>query len=454
MIHTASILDSRERHVKRRFCMHDAYPNHTIIQLTLSIPGAIKDSFLLRELFKEGITQLHQAFPSIAMEELYFDPTGPQGLLALHTDSAYSIKERACQIETAYPYARLFDIDIYDSNRQTISSPYRKQGRTCLLCNHNAVVCMRLRKHSAAELQNKIQELLTEFKVEKTKALSSQAIAIGALATEAALFEAAAFPSPGLVDPIHSGSHTDMDFFTFLSSSAALSHYFSRFFQAGAQHAEPLPTLFPTLRILGQQAENAMFQSTQQINTHKGLIFSMALLLGTAGYLSRQTTQLSSSLILKELPFLTQNLTKELAVPNQKPTAGQRFFQIYGITGIRGEAENGFPSIRLKGLPTLSAALHSGIPLRKALLKTLFSLMSVVEDTAILNRQPTLSTLREVQSTAAKVIQQGLFESDDWEKQLWNIDREFTAQRLSPGGSADMLSLTYFLYKLDHSTTF
>ena len=86
---------------------------------------------------------------------------------------------------------------------------------------------------------------------------------IGALALEGLLFEAAATPKPGLVDRLNCGAHSDMDFFTFQSSAAALGSWFVRFAAAGREgQSQPLPELFPPLRRLGAEAERAMFAAT------------------------------------------------------------------------------------------------------------------------------------------------------------------------------------------------
>ena len=61
---------------------------------------------------------------------------------------------------------------------------------------------------------------------------------IGALAVEAMLYEVSATPKPGLVDRSNSGAHHDMDFFTFMSSAAALRGYFDECAAIGAGHSQ------------------------------------------------------------------------------------------------------------------------------------------------------------------------------------------------------------------------
>lgn len=68
--------------------------------------------------------------------------------------------------------------------------------------------------------------------------VSAAARRAGALALRAALYEVGLQPKPGLVDPAHSGSHEDMDFFTFQRSAAAISS----FFRGSSRRANGLPT--------------------------------------------------------------------------------------------------------------------------------------------------------------------------------------------------------------------
>ncbi len=98
------------------------------------------------------------------------------------------------------------------------------------------------------------------------------------------LYEVSTTPKPGLVDRNNSGSHSDMDFFTFLDSSASLIPWFREFFCLGWDHSsESDGQIFERLRYAGQRAETAMFSATGGINTHKGLVFASAILCGALG---------------------------------------------------------------------------------------------------------------------------------------------------------------------------
>lgn len=112
---------------------------------------------------------------------------------------------------------------------------------------------------------------------------------ISQLALKALLYEVSLSPKPGLVDRFDNGAHDDMSFMTFIDSMIALSPFFQAYIETGFAYAKEEPLLlFNRLRQLGQKAEETMFCATQGINTHKGLNFSMALLLGATGaYLAR-----------------------------------------------------------------------------------------------------------------------------------------------------------------------
>lgn len=95
-------------------------------------------------------------------------------------------------------------------------------------------------------------------------------------------------PKPGLVDRRNSGSHTDMDSFTFMSSAAALYPYFEACAKVGRETMDrPAPETFAALRPLGCEAEGEMLDATGGVNTHKGAVFSIGITCAALGRLDR-----------------------------------------------------------------------------------------------------------------------------------------------------------------------
>ena len=85
-------------------------------------------------------------------------------------------------------------------------------------------------------------------------------------------------PKPGLVDRRNTGAHDDMDRPLFHRSAGALAPYFRQFAALGMAGASPRE-----LQSLGRQAEHAMLAATGGVNTHKGALYSFALLLSALG---------------------------------------------------------------------------------------------------------------------------------------------------------------------------
>lgn len=102
--------------------------------------------------------------------------------------------------------------------------------------------------------------------------------AIAALAVDCLAMEVAAWPKPGLVSRIDSGSHDDMDAGTFGRSADALRPHLAALAEAGAAGAG-----LARLRAIGVAAEADMLAATGGVNTHRGAIFGLGLLCAAAG---------------------------------------------------------------------------------------------------------------------------------------------------------------------------
>lgn len=71
---------------------------------------------------------------------------------------ADKIKELTTELEENHPFGRLFDMDVIGTDGEKLS---RGVYRKCLICGCQAQECARSRKHTVAEMQAKIEEMLS-----------------------------------------------------------------------------------------------------------------------------------------------------------------------------------------------------------------------------------------------------------------------------------------------------
>ena len=356
---------------------------------------------------------------------------------------AEDIKTLATEIEESHPLGRLFDMDVIAvDGRKADRSELGLGPRPCLICGGPARECARSRTHTVAELQTETDRRLREG------VCAADAKDAARLACQALLYEVGTTPKPGLVDRENSGSHRDMDIFTFFSSSSALWPYFETCARIGRETADnPAPETFRRIRPAGRQAEADMLAATGGVNTHKGAIFSLGILCAAMGRLPRSFWR-SSDRLLKECAAMAHGLVEQdfggLTEENAC-TVGQKLYLRHGITGIRGQVEAGFPAVSQAGLPTLKKGLSAGLSLNDAGCAALLALMTAATDTNLIAR----SSLETQKQTVSRI--RGLLEGQPFPdgETLRRLDREFTEDHLSPGGSADLLAICYLLYFLE-----
>lgn len=272
---------------------------------------------------------------------------------------------------------------------------------------------------------------------------------VGQYLTQAILLEVSTHPKPGLVTRLSNGAHKDMSIFTFMMSSAVLSKAFNDLQDIGQAHRGTLVELFCKLRSYGVGAEAELLRVTKGVNTQRGILFAGGIVSAVSGYamnmgLSRDALlplikEMAAGLVARELKNLD----------HAAMTAGEKLYYKYGITGIRGEVENGFPSVVNYGLPALEDAFDKGATINDALVHALISLMTVVEDSNVIWRTD-YDTLLEVQRIAKNILSLGSVFTEKGGMAIAETERYFLQRRISPGGSADLLSVTITLYLLEH----
>lgn len=430
------ILEARERRAARQAQLLERYQT-TLACFTMNIAGPVKYDPLIARGFALGCelleAQLSAAGFPIVFQEKLPRHTGCEAFYAVDAP-ADKVKALTLAVEEGSELGRLFDMDVLDAAGHKLQRPTE---RKCLICSQSARVCGPSRAHSVAQLQEKTQAIL------RAAVHSHQSRAIGALASKALLCEVCTTPKPGLVDRENSGSHRDMDIFTFLSSTAALQPYFADCARSGLETANHAPAeTFARLRYLGRNAEHTMFKATGGVNTHKGAVFTMGLLCGAVGRLEEPTPES----VLQECAAMCAGITAELAdiTEENAKTAGQRLYARYGITGIRGQAEQGYPAVLHTGLPVLQEGLALGYSLERAGCAALLAMLTAHTDTNLLARSDR-ETAKAVSREVALLLAQNRY--PDYET-LQALDQVFISKNLSIGGTADLLAACYFLHFL------
>ncbi|OJG28026.1 triphosphoribosyl-dephospho-CoA synthase CitG [Enterococcus caccae] len=248
-----------------------------------------------------------------------------------------------------------------------------------------------------------------------------------------------------------------MNYSTFIDSSAALAPFLTQYVDLGFNHNGSPSALFEKVRALGQQAEAAMLRKTKGVNTHKGANFSFALVLSATGKLmndkqleipfTKQDTaavfnyvkQMAKGLLLKDFADLAYK--KQLSY-------GEQLYLEHGIVGIRGEAELGYPTLTDSALPFLRKYYNSDQ--RTLFLMLLLHLMATIEDSNLINRGG-IYAWQNVKKQATELLQTLSINSSEKELEhaLVLFDQQLIKENLSPGGSADLVALSFFFGRLE-----
>lgn len=267
------------------------------------------------------------------------------------------------------------------------------------------------------------------------------------LVERALLTEVRLTPKPGLVDIRNSGAHQDMDLAAFERSAAAIAPWMEKFFIMGNSTAQlEAENVLVMLRPLGMACENDMLQATGGVNTHRGAIFAFSLLSAAIGRIVARQEALEQNRICDQVARLCRNIVaRELSSgKGRKPTTGEVHFLRFGLSGARGEAESGFRTVRTQALPVYNRVLQEHSDTNLALMQTLLHLMAWNDDTNLVSRGG-LEGLYYVQQQAQKILWQGGVLVNGGIEAMQALDDELISRHLSPGGSADLLAVTWFL---------
>ena len=243
------------------------------------------------------------------------------------------------------------------------------------------------------------------------------------LAERALRLELDTTPKPGLVDRRDNGAHKDMDYALMSKSISALRPYLTRLAVEFAKDIDPAK-----IKEIGIEAEKAMLKATGGVNTHKGALFCIGLSVAAASCLACSTGAVDA--------YSFKELVSRAAseIPSARGTHGAEAKRSFKAVGALENARAAYPELFADWLPYYRSL--EGDPFRCH--KTLLHIMTTLDDTNILHRRGA-EGLAHAEAEAARLLE------DFSESGLSSLNKDFIRENISPGGSADMLSLTIFI---------
>lgn len=271
---------------------------------------------------------------------------------------------------------------------------------------------------------------------------------VAKLATKALLYEVSISPKAGLVSRLSNGSHKDMDFYTFIDSVLSLSNYFSECYTYGQENNFYSPNFFKNLRDLGKKAEKEMYQATNGVNTHKGTIFSMGILISVLASHLKEVDKIDLKILSQKIKNMCSSLIDELENINNFSTYGEKAFKNYHLTGARGLALSGYDIVLLDGINKLKEFTKS-LDFETSCILLLFYYISILDDTNIVNRT-NFETLKEIQILCKNLYEENVksLSKEKIRNEMSKLNDIFIEKNISAGGSADLLILTIFIHFL------
>lgn len=242
-------------------------------------------------------------------------------------------------------------------------------------------------------------------------------------------------PKPGLIDRDNPGAHKDMGYTTMKRSIRAIEPFFEHLAEASMNDEIPSATV---LRPIGLQAETAMLRATDGVNTHRGALFSLGLAVSAAAYLldrnkRNRDTEPAESVIDRNLLART---ISQIASTFSRPdsTNGAEVHRNLSVPTALDMAQTGYSPLFTRWIKETNPHLR------------LLLIMKELEDSNIYHRGGR-SGADFVRNLSSDILNEFSSPADETAltRRLEEADKELTERNLSPGGSADMLALSFLI---------
>lgn len=265
-------------------------------------------------------------------------------------------------------------------------------------------------------------------------------------AVDALMDEVNLTPKPALVDRRGNGAHHDLTLELMERSAQSLKPMFEAMAQVAFEQGTVSQRLREAIGQIGRDGEAVMLAETQGVNTHRGAIWALGLLV-TATALNSQKAKTIKAAEICQLAAEIACL-EDRFIPEQTESHGQFVQKKYGAGGAKLQAQQGFPVIMHFGLPQLRASRAQYHPEVAAQVDSLLAMMATLKDTCVLYRSGELG-LKRMQKGAKYVLQLGGYATDTGKRALQFLEIDLMRLNASPGGVADLLAATLFLDRVE-----
>lgn len=261
------------------------------------------------------------------------------------------------------------------------------------------------------------------------------------LAVDALIDEADLSPKPALVDRRGNGAHTDLHLGLMHASALSLWPAFKEMAESAIAFGEVGVPLREAIGRIGREGEQTMLATTNGVNTHRGAIWALGLLVTAAALDCSNIHASTVTLRAARLAILDDRYAP-------RPLShGAQVAQRYGARGAREEAQLGFPSVLQRALPQLKRSRAAGHGEQNARLDALLAIMTQLSDTCVLYRAGEQG-LHTMQLGAQAVLDAGGSASLAGRRRLHELDEQLIALNASPGGAADLLAACLFIDRI------
>lgn len=277
--------------------------------------------------------------------------------------------------------------------------------------------------------------------------LTQHCVLLADFAVDALIAEVNLTPKPALVDQRSSGAHDDLTLALMQRSAHSLQPMFFKMAQAAFQHRTCSLALREAIGEIGRAGEAVMLQTTGGVNTHRGAIWALGLMV-TAAALESLTRKSFSAIELCELAGKIAQFEDRFIPQQALISHGQQVQKTLGISGAKFQAQQGFPAIIHFGLPTLyKSRLAQGNEIT-ARVDALLAMMTTLNDTCVLYRAGAAG-LKRMQQGAQRVLDLGGYSTVAGQHTFNVLEQDLLGLRASPGGVADLLAVTLFIDRVE-----